>query len=185
MYYRCSDKRCKARLHYNQKTGEVTLKNQHLHPDLHKKPKLSRVIAIDSLPMHEGARRKGTCAPAPVLTKEPLPPKDETLLCLERLPEEQPTRTVTLLNESCYTLRLAMADAESAAGLARVAVQQGLALKASWGQGLTSVRKGSQGLETEEMDCFVDLEVLAGGLRAIRTLVAEMGASETEMFCLL
>ena len=185
VYYRCSDKRCKARLHFNQKTGEVTLKNHHLVPDLHKKPKLSRVIAIDSLPLHEGARRRGRCTPAPVLTKEPVPVKDETLLCLERLPEDAPSRSVTLLNESCYTLRFSISDPGNAAELVRSAVYRGLALKGSWGQGLTSIRLSSQGLETEEMETFVDLEMLASGVRAVRTLAAEAGARETGMFCLL
>ena len=39
IYYRCSDKRCKARFHFNTKTKEYRLKNQHLDAAVHKPPK--------------------------------------------------------------------------------------------------------------------------------------------------
>lgn len=111
--------------------------------------------------------------------------KDETLLCLERLPEDVPSRSVTLLNESCYTLRFSISDPDNAVELVKSAVYRGLALKGSWGQGLNSIRLSAQGLETEAMETFVDLEVLASGVRAVRTLAADAGASEAGMFCLL
>ena len=38
IYYRCGDKSCKAKLHYNTATKQILLKNTHIDPSLHKKP---------------------------------------------------------------------------------------------------------------------------------------------------
>jgi hypothetical protein len=56
VYYRCSDKACKAKLHYNLNTKTYILKNSHLDPSVHKKPKLNRVVTTDDLSTMSHAR---------------------------------------------------------------------------------------------------------------------------------
>ena len=48
IYYRCGDKSCKAKLHYNTATKQILLKNTHIDPSLHKKPKVNRVVDIQA-----------------------------------------------------------------------------------------------------------------------------------------
>ena len=49
IYYRCSDKRCPARVHYNLETKSFTLKNKHLNSKIHKKPSSQKTIKSDDL----------------------------------------------------------------------------------------------------------------------------------------
>ena len=49
IYYRCSDKSCRAKLHYNTITKQIVLKNDHIDPSIHKKPKQQRVAEIQTL----------------------------------------------------------------------------------------------------------------------------------------
>ena len=97
VYYRCSDKRCKARLHFNRKTQEITLKNRHLDPEVHKRPKLTGVVAIDALPSVETERFNGFKGPAPLLVEEKREDLGD-LKCLEALPALEPQRVVRLLS---------------------------------------------------------------------------------------
>ncbi|CAG9317885.1 unnamed protein product [Blepharisma stoltei] len=49
IYFRCSDKRCPAKLHYNILTKEITLKNQHLNPSEHKIPRSKQSKTMDQI----------------------------------------------------------------------------------------------------------------------------------------
>ena len=49
IYYRCSDKRCPAKLRYNPSTKSFSMKNQHLNPGIHKKANYEKVITSDEL----------------------------------------------------------------------------------------------------------------------------------------
>lgn len=49
IYYRCSDKRCPARVHFNPLTKIFSLKNQHLNAKVHKVPCSQKIITSDEL----------------------------------------------------------------------------------------------------------------------------------------
>ena len=49
IYYRCSDKRCPAKVRYNPQTKEFAMKNQHLNQKIHKKPCSQKTISSDDL----------------------------------------------------------------------------------------------------------------------------------------
>lgn len=68
VYYRCSDKKCKAKLHYNLSSKSFVLKNSHLPPEVHKKPKLTRVITTDALSQLNHSKCEKRHSPAPVIT---------------------------------------------------------------------------------------------------------------------
>lgn len=48
-YYRCSDKRCPARVHYNLETKTFTMKNKHLNSKIHKRPCAQKIVSSDEL----------------------------------------------------------------------------------------------------------------------------------------
>lgn len=44
IYFRCSDKRCPARLHFNTESRSFITKNHHLDPSIHKPPVMQKAI---------------------------------------------------------------------------------------------------------------------------------------------
>lgn len=44
IYFRCSDKRCPARLHFNTDSKSFIMKNHHLDPSIHKPPVMQKAI---------------------------------------------------------------------------------------------------------------------------------------------
>jgi hypothetical protein len=49
IYFRCSDKRCPARVHYNLDSRTYSLKNTHLNSRIHKRPSTQKTITINEL----------------------------------------------------------------------------------------------------------------------------------------
>ena len=108
VYYRCSDKRCKAKLHYNLDSKSFILKNNHLDPSAHKKPKLSRVITTDALSKIDHAKHEGRHTPAPIVTSEsvPSPVEKPEFNCEEKLNPIKKKRYITLINRPIQELAI-------------------------------------------------------------------------------
>ncbi|CAG9328696.1 unnamed protein product [Blepharisma stoltei] len=49
IYYRCSDRHCPARLHYDTAAKEISLKNNHLNPAIHRPSNSKRAITTQQL----------------------------------------------------------------------------------------------------------------------------------------
>ena len=78
IYYRCSDKRCPARVHYNPQTKNFTMKNNHLNPKMHKKPSSQKTISSEDLIRLSNAPARG-----PLIISKPNAPQE--LRCNEEL----------------------------------------------------------------------------------------------------
>jgi len=74
VYYRCSDKLCKARLHFNMITKQLAFKNQHLEPSVHRQPRSPLVISVDQ-PCDGGVRRCISTHSFSALPNDPSAPK--------------------------------------------------------------------------------------------------------------
>ena len=128
VYYRCSDKRCKAKLHYNLESKTFVLKNSHLDFSVHKKPKLSRVITTDALSKIDHAKTEGRHTPAPIVTSESRPTAQdrESFACEEKLNPIKKKRYITLINKPVQEHTIARFYVESrtdAEGICKLALE--------------------------------------------------------------
>lgn len=116
IYYRCSDKRCKARFHFNPKTKEYRLKNRHLDASEHKPPKL------------KGAKKIELQMEIPLLEPKI---RMEELRCEESLPSMRANLYVCNSEDRDATsFHLSLWNASDAHRLCEKAVSSGLAYRA-------------------------------------------------------
>jgi len=134
VYYRCSDKRCRARLHFNLQTKQITMKHSHLDPSIHQTPRFTKTITVDELATIPQTKRGGRHTPAPVRTTEALMRLDADLECREEfsLPMKR-QRFITIVNPpstDVYLLRFSVNDPQRAEYFCQAIVQNGTANRA-------------------------------------------------------
>lgn len=105
IYYRCSDRRCPARLHYDTVNKEIILKNNHLSPAVHRPSNSKRAITTQQLLKMPNHRMR-----APVVVSQSMP--SQKLKCDEdfNLPKKR-ERYITLVNgisQEVYLIRFSV-----------------------------------------------------------------------------
>jgi hypothetical protein len=170
IYYRCSDKRCKARLHYNQRTGRTTLKNQHLASSLHKPARLPKSLS------------------EPKLQREY--EETEKLKCHEALPAPQSSRNVTLLNAfpgEFANIQLRVESLEQARRICEEAVGQSLASQACYMEKGRIYSLSNAQVTTEDSGVCVSLEVNKQNVRKVTEMMTKALGKRPKMdfFCVL
>lgn len=186
VYYRCSDKNCKARLHYNKRTKAITLKNEHLPADVHKRAKLNSVVAVEALPAME------SCSPNDFKGGHTFTNGSDSfdeLKCSEALPDARPNRTVRLLNgrsAQLATVSFCPDSIEAGMRVCEAAVTRGVAVNACLME--KGQRYGSKAGVLEAHDCSmrVCLEMDCCQLPALASfLQQELGyCPETDAYCI-
>lgn len=132
VYYRCSDKRCRARLRYNLKTRLIFIKHSHLDPSVHQTPRLNKTISIEELVTMPQLKSRGRRISAPVRLSEAKPESD--LGCIENLALPCKRRLYTTISNppstEVYLLRFNSKDASLAKIFCEGIVQNGMAVRA-------------------------------------------------------
>jgi FLYWCH zinc finger domain len=104
IYYRCSDKRCPARVLYNQLTKSFTLKNQHLNPRIHRKPSTQKPITSHELISFPNNSMRGPL----VISKLHMPLKSESNQEFPNIPCKRPLDDALLdsVDDKIYLIQL-------------------------------------------------------------------------------
>ena len=158
-YYRCSDKQCKARLHYNLVTKEISFKNEHLDPSLHKQPRTPCVISVEQS-YEDGSRRcisthafAARPSDPPSASKQTRSPPTPPPFILKRAVPE------TLVRVYCESL-------PAAHDLCRVAVLEYQAVKASCLENAQVYTKENGAEPQCRLAALADLEFSRSGAEA-------------------
>lgn len=165
IYYRCSDKRCKARLHFNKRTGHISLKNQHLPSPLHKPTRPSDPTDLFSQQEREEL---------------------EKLRCLEALPAADSRRKVTLLNAfpgEFASIQFRVETADQARSICEKAVEQSLAFQACYTEKGKMYSLSNTHLTTEDSGICVSLEVNKQNVHQVTELVTQALGKRPKMDC--
>jgi hypothetical protein len=185
VYYRCSDKRCRARLHYDLITKQITMKHSHLDPSIHQKPRITKAITIEELTSLPQTKRGKRHTPAPLKMTEATLTNDTAFVFGENpvLPIKR-ERFITVVNAAsteCFLARFPAADAERIGQFCRVAVQRGIASKAfHYSGGTTYWMLNGEVSEVVEAG-VVECEVLALHLDKLKGLVECLFGLETKL----
>lgn len=167
IYYRCSDKRCKARLHFNKRTGQISLKNQHLPSPLHK-------------PTHPP---EPSC---PQQEREDL----EKLRCFEALPAVDSHRNVTLLNAfpgEFASIQFGVETVDQARRVCEEVVGRELAFQACYSEKGQIYSLSNTQMTIEDSGICVSLQVNKQNVHKVTEIVAsELGKRpKMDCFCIL
>lgn len=170
VYYRCSDKHCKARLHYNKRTGEITFKNQHLPSEVHRPPR--------SVPCLEGDEQEDRLQEL------------ERLRCAEALPSAPARRNVTLLNafpSEFANIQFSVETLEDAKRICEEGISQGLLTQACYTEKSHIYTLCSTQLAIQEAGICVSVQVDKHQVAYFQRLVSDLLGHSPKMdcFCLL
>jgi hypothetical protein len=186
VYYRCSDKRCRARLHYDLVTKQITMKHSHLDPSIHQKPRITKAITIEELTSLPQTKRGKRHTPAPLKMTEATLKNETTFVYGENpvLPIKR-ERFITVVNSpsssDCFLARFPAADAERIGQFCRVAVQRGIASKAfHYSGGTTYWMLNGEVSEVDEKG-VVECEVNALHLDKLKGLVEGLFGYGTQL----
>mmetsp|Transcript_22482 Transcript_22482/g.22193 ORF Transcript_22482/g.22193 Transcript_22482/m.22193 type:complete len:204 (-) Transcript_22482:7-618(-) len=111
IYYRCSDRRCPARLHYDTQTKEISFKNNHLSPAVHRPSNSKRAITTQQLLKMPDHKMR-----APVVVTQVIPSQKAKSEEEFNLPKKR-ERFVTLINGSpqeIFMIRFFVDNADAA-----------------------------------------------------------------------